>query len=160
MKTFLPIMLVVAIGFSAQVNDEAQIRNDLASVLMKVQSSGRDVRQQTDALYQQLLTVPETNHQPNKWTIGTLTHQLTKGLAGRRLSPTIAGQMAEAMVDALRSAGVGTARFKDTIYRFEKLLSDVGVNGALAKAIASSLRTAGEEVRGPEDLPALPLIPK
>ena len=76
-------------------------------------------------------------------------------LAGRDLKRAVATQVAADLTGALRSAGLGARKFREHISRFEKSLSDLGVNGSVARVLASKLRTSGEEVRGPQDLPLM-----
>ena len=143
------------VGLFGQIDPEVEIRNALTSSLISLQNPGRDAKQQTDEFTARLLAVPESMHQPRRLALAAFARELAMSLAGRDLKRAVATQVAADLTGALRSAGLGARKFREHISRFEKSLSDLGVNGSVARVLASKLRTSGEEARGPQDLPLM-----
>lgn len=153
MRTPIATALMIVYGLFGQVDREADLKNSLASSLMSLQS--RDAKQPTDTLTTRILAVPEAMHQPRRSTLSTFARDMAGILAGRDLKRVNAVQLAEDIAGALRSAGMGSSMFKEHVARFEKTLSEIGVNASASRTLASKLRAAGEEARGPQDLPVI-----
>ena len=154
-RTLAAAALTIVVGLSGQVSNEAQIRNDLTSSLMSLQGSSRDAKQEADALTTQLLALPEAPHQPKRSTLSAFAQELAASVAGRGLRRAAAAQMATDIAGALRSAGIAASTFKRHISHFETTLADIGVNAFAKRALVSRLREAGEQARGPQDLPLI-----
>lgn len=154
MRALLIPVLLASASLPAQGTSEVQARENLTSALMALQVPGQELRQKTAAVSAALAAVPEPMHQPKPTTLASLAHGLATNLAGRNLQRPAAAQLAAVITGALRSAGMGTWKFKELVSRFEEKLVAAGVDAPAARALAGRLRTAGEEVRGPEDIPA------
>jgi hypothetical protein len=57
----------------------------------------------------------------------------------------------------LHSAGISTASFLEIVDDARTALIGLGVSAGEAQNLADLLRNIGEQVRGPEDIPNLPL---
>lgn len=147
--------MIFAAGLAAQVKNETQIRNDLTTALRTISGPDRDAKAKTDLLLADLSAVPEAMHQPSRATMATLARELVDRLSSRNLSRPVATQIATDIVVALRSAGLGTSTYRDSIARVEKVLSELGVPPAGVRSVAAKLRAAGDEARGPEDVPVI-----
>ncbi len=152
MKQLIAAAVTVSALFG-QIDSEAEIRNALASSLMSLRNPDRDAKQQADELTTRILAVPEPMHQPRRAALAAFARELAGSLLRRDLKRAVATQIAGDITGALRSAGMGTRTFREHISGFERSLSETGVNASVARSLASKLRTAGEEVRGPQDLP-------
>jgi hypothetical protein len=84
-----------------------------------------------------------------------LAKELTTALKGRPLSTDGVAQLTTAILQVLCSAGVSTARYRDSLTEAGKALTSLGVRSSTARKISESLENVGKEVRGPEDTPKL-----
>ncbi len=151
-KTVIVAALTL-VGLFGQMESEAEVRNALTSSLMSLRNPDREAKQ--DELVARILAVPESMHQPKRVALTEFARELAGRLAGRDLKPAVATRIAADITGALRSAGMGTRKFTEHISSFEKSLSDMGMNVFVTRSLTSKLRTAGEQVRGPQDLPVL-----
>lgn len=153
----MKIALVLAAAVAAaQIDDEFQIRDELTSALMSLQSRDREAKQLADALTARILAVPEPMNPPSRVTLTGLALELARTLTGRELKRPAAVLLAADITGALRSASMGTAAFREHLARFGKSLSDLGVNASTTRSLTAKLRAAGEEARGPQDAPLMP----
>ncbi len=145
--------ILFAVGLAAQAGDEARMRDDLTTALMAINSPDQDARAKTDRLIASLSAVPEAAHRPSRAAVVRLAREMVLRLSGRSLSRPRVAQIAADIVVALRGAGMGAADYKDAITRFEKALSGLGAPSVGVRSAGEKLRAAGDEVRGPQDLP-------
>jgi hypothetical protein len=104
-----------------------------------------------------IMSASEQQHCPSASKVGALTNELVITLLGRRLSETQLSELSTAIISVLRSAGVGTHAFMQSVSHVEKVLVSGGVRADAAKRVAETLSAVGKEVRGPEGVPARPL---
>jgi len=151
------VVVMAAITLAGQTAAEKDVQKDLTSKLAELQRSNHDNAKRADELTQTLLAVVPTDNGPTRATVGTLARRLAAVLSGRALPPPVVNDLASSLTGVLRSAGMGNAEYKALLGRFEKALSAGGVSADAAKILSSIVASVGNEVRGPQDMPVLPL---
>ena len=79
-----------------------------------------------------IMTLSEVGHRPSRSAVVRLADALTNALIGRHLTDRQASQVAAAILDVLRGAGVDSPSFRESIDRAERALVSLGVNATLA----------------------------
>jgi len=149
-------MLLLAGGLAGQPSAQKDLQKELTSKLSASQHAHRDATQRSDELMNAIMALAEAGHRPSRTSVATLARELTEALSGRKFPTAAANQLANSIIGVLHSAGTATAEFRQSISRFEKTLSGIGVSATATQTIARRLTEVGKEVRGPEDTPLRP----
>ncbi len=109
---------------------------------------------QRDRLANDIMALSEQPHRPSRSATVRLADGLVGALSGKQLTGLQLSELASGIVAVLHSAGVGTLKFKQSLFQVENALSSAGVNTPAARRVVAELEVVGKQVRGPEDLPA------
>jgi hypothetical protein len=104
-----------------------------------------------------ILSLTDTKPQPSRRVVLDFTDELTRALIGKRRSAENVANLGAAIVDVLRSDGVPTWKYRAFLDAARQTLVSMGVSQQGAQRVADRLRILGQQVRGPEDLPAASL---
>lgn len=149
-------LLISAACLAAQAGSDARLESDLAAALLSLhESARRDTRQRAEALTSQLMAIPAGSHRPSRSAVSAFSRELARSLSRRPLPQAAATQLAAAIVTVLRGAGLPARALKEAVARFESVLIEAGAHAEAARSTAARLSTAGEEVRGPQDIPVI-----
>ena len=110
------------------------------------------------AVADDIMSLVEPAHRPPQTLVQEFAHALTSEL-GPRGWPVrrLVRQLTTDIQRVLQSAGTSTAGFHEAVDDAQKVLIALGVSTPSAQNLARLLRNIGEQVRGPEDVQALPL---
>lgn len=126
--------------------------SSLTSTLMTL----NDAQASRDSVNRQFATrlmgYADRSSQLSQTEVTEFTAELTDALVGHTFTNLQITEAVSAMVEVVRSSGVGFAAFHGALDRFAKALAQLGVSPARAGALATRLEAIGNHVRGPEDL--------
>jgi hypothetical protein len=110
----------------------------------------------TAAINQQLtndiLALAETIPQPSRRVVQDFAEELTRALAGQKLTSDMIAQLSVGIVDVLHSDGVTTSKYRESLDRAHKALLAMSVPAAAAQRVVNRLMILAQEVRGPDDI--------
>jgi hypothetical protein len=107
----------------------------------------------TEKLADDIMALAETP-QPPRSVVQAFADNLIHALVGKPLqNQNLVRQLAAGIQKTLESAGTSTIRFHETIDAAKKAMRGLGINESQAQMLATELKTIGEKVRGPEDIP-------
>ncbi len=133
-----------------------KLRTDLSGVMSA--SKPNQEKAFRMAVADDIMALAEQAHPPARTLVQEFASNLTielipRGYPVRRL----VRQLTSDIQMVLQSAGTSTAGFHEAVDDAQKVLVALGVSTPAAQNLASLLRNIGGQVRGPEDMPALPL---
>ena len=157
MKGASCFVLLLAASLTAQAppNDPAITRLNSTLMALKDATSLSPIRQQ---FVDDIIALAEKGHQPSRPTVTKFVDELTAGLLSSDLSINALSQVTTSIVEVLHSAGTGTLKFRTSVNDAQQALISLGVRASQATSIAVRLTDLGKEVRGPDDLPVLPVL--
>jgi hypothetical protein len=166
MRMLIAFALVACVAVIAQQPRKAEItpstpwldklRNDLTGVLSVSKPNQEKVFR--IAVADDIMALAEQAHPPARTLVQEFANNLTSELIPRGYPVRrLVRQLTTDIQKVLQSAGTSTAGFHEALDDAQKVLVALGVSTPAAQNLASLLRNIGEQVRGPEDMPALPL---
>ncbi|HEY1760461.1 MAG TPA: hypothetical protein VGG72_34120 [Bryobacteraceae bacterium] len=132
--------LLVTAGLSAQSTGK------LASDLM--------THAATQQVTYDIMAMAEKDALPSRQAVSDLSEELTKALAGKQMTAEKTKAVTDAIQEVLQSSGAASYRFHASVDRFRDSLIALDATAVEAKAAAGRLLILGQDVRGPEDIPA------
>ena len=133
-----------------------KLRTDLTGVMSA--SKPNPERAFHMAVADDIMGLADQAHPPSRTLVQEFATNLTdellpRGYPVRRL----VRQLTTDIQKVLQSAGTSTAGFHEAVDDAQKVLVALGVSMPAAQNLGSLLRNIGKQLRGPGDMPALPL---
>jgi len=91
---------------------------------------------------------------PPRIVVQAFADNLINALVGKPLNNQhLVRQLATGIQTTLQSAGTSTVHFRETIAAAKKAMRGLGISESQAQMLANELKSIGDKVRGPEDIP-------
>lgn len=133
-----------------------RLRADLSAVMSASKPKERAFH---TAVADDIMALAELDHRPSRTLVQEFANDLTSALVPRGWPVRrLVRQLTADIEKVLQSAGTSTADFHEAVDDAQKVLIALGVSTPAAQNLARQLRSIGEQVRGPEDIPALPVL--
>ncbi len=131
-----------------------RLRADLSGVMSASKPKERAFH---TAVADDIMALAEPDHQPSRALVQEFANDLTSALLPRGWPVRrLVRQLTSDIERVLQSAGTSTAEFHEAVDDAEKVLIALGVSTPAAENLTRHLRSIGEQVRGPEDIPIQP----
>jgi hypothetical protein len=151
-------VLLVSGCVMAQVQSgETEAVRKVALSLEALKDARSDDPSHRPRITEDIMSISEDQHRPPQYLVQMFAAELVSAVGGKQMSNSVASQLASGIVEVMHSAGVSTYKFRQSILRVEIALRSLQVNALIAKRVSAQLAEVGKQVRGPEDLPVLPL---
>jgi hypothetical protein len=127
----------------------------LAGYLLNVKNKSLSRDQARKLIGREIMSLAEWGHAPSVAKVEIFAAGLAGALAGkRRADAKRLERLADCIEYVLQCAGESTLEFRRTIAEAEEILRAAGVDVARGRELAQQLEAIGDDVRGPEDIPA------
>jgi hypothetical protein len=160
MKSVLCCLLLLGVNLAAQPvsEDEASAAavRKLRSTLLALKGPGASRLSLSKQLVDGIMSMAESDQQPSRATVARFADELTSALIGKDLRNAHVTILQQSIGEVLRRTG---ATFMSAS-RLRETLTAVGVDAWKTHVITKRFIAIGEEVRGPDDIPARPVILK
>jgi hypothetical protein len=150
MKTALSCFLLVTAGLCAQSTDK--LNSDLMALSSPIVSRSAVAQQ----LANDILALADKDAQPSHQSVVDFADELVQTLFAKRVTAENIKPLTEALLQVLHSSGVSSSAFHRAVSSFRIALFPFDQSSMHAKNAVDRLFIVGQEIHGPEDLPASP----
>jgi len=157
MKSIVLSVFVFAGCLAGQAVDRQVALKTLIASLQELQDRNATLASHRDRINSDVMALAEQSHRPSMYAVAAFTERLTGALIGRHLSALQATKIATEIDTVLHSAGLGTWKFEEAISNLTAALTAININAPVARKVAADIKVVGNEIRGPEGIPAQPL---
>jgi hypothetical protein len=155
MRIVLCLLLLGAVLSGQSARDPKAAFEKLRSTLIALKDARADRSSLASQLVDEMMTLANANHQPTRSTVVGFADELTGVLLGRNITSAQLDVLQQSIGEALSGS---TANY-NSASRFRETLTAVGIDNPSKRLITNLFMAIGEEVRGPDDAPVLPLKP-
>ncbi len=123
---------------------------NLRSALQALKDRGASRTTLSRQLADAILSLAQAGHEPSRSTVASFSEELTAALLGKDLTKEQLTAVEQSIGEVLHVTGatsIPASRLRET-------LTALGVDATMSQTVTRRLIAMGEEVRGPDDMPA------
>jgi predicted alpha/beta hydrolase len=156
MKGALCCFLLSAVSLTGQSASKDQATaaavSKLNSTLMALKDGGASGKVLRHQLVDQMMSLAEDNHYPSRRSVAAFADEFVNAVIGRDMTDAQMAKLQRSIVQVVRGS---CATFRSAS-GLRETLTALGVHASKIHVIVKRFIVIGEEVRGPDDLPARP----
>ena len=153
MRIVLGLVLLGAVLSGQSARDQKAAANRLNSTLTGLKDAGADRLSLATQLVDEMMILADANRPPLRSSVVDFADELTGVLLGKNTTNAQLEVLQQSIGEALSGS---TANYL-SVGRFREALTAVGIDRPRKRLVTNLLMAIAEEVRGPDDSPALPL---